>query len=696
LSDREHDVSLIGKPRIVVADDDPAVRRLVKAVLTRVGCSVVTAATGAEALARARELLPQLVILDQSMPDLDGARVAKCLRAFGDTESIPLVLLTAGADEMPDPARDRRLWDARVGKPFTPATLRAAVAGVLHLDATGWEEIDSAAAARAQNAARTLRAGYMDALAATLREIRRVLAEIPGRRSREEALETVRQQFHQIRGSAGTFGLMAVGRLAAGAEVTLKHALRGERGGDVDCVDRIAEAVSAMEANLAAAGSGGVDSAPEQTCAQTPPKRVLVLTDLVVRRDLESLAAQCGYAFEACTTVRAADKLLRERRISLLAIGGRFATNPDWQWLGALRRSGACQAMVLCEGSGAIEHRVAAARAGVDLYLAGSVAPQRMIDAWHSLLETESECAGRVLIVDDDDALLEFERRQLTAVGCDVRCLEDPARVFDGLDIFEPHLLVLDVDMPAASGLDVARAVRAADRWAHIPILIQTAHTDQEYRVRAFANGADDFITKPVIEDELIVRVLGRLERSRIARAVAERDPVTGLLTLRSFLARASVALGDAAGAAASVDVRGLTAFARHRGLEAAQAALAAVAQTLTGSFRANRDLIGRVGASLLAVLAIECRAEEAMARLERGLDLLDHDPRVSPDGDAASSGLGLEIAVVDLRFDDDIAAALCGAAAVRRLRQLDFAHTGRGREERASGSGTRFGEVNE
>ena len=108
---------------IVVADDDPDIVALVRAVLTRAGFDVVGAPDGAEALELVRTRHPQLVVLDVAMPKLDGKEVLRLLRAEPETAELPVVLLSARVQETD--VRDGYAQGASkyVRKPFSPREL---------------------------------------------------------------------------------------------------------------------------------------------------------------------------------------------------------------------------------------------------------------------------------------------------------------------------------------------------------------------------------------------------------------------------------------------------------------------------------------------------------------------------------------------------------------------------------------------
>jgi CheY-like chemotaxis protein/glyoxylase-like metal-dependent hydrolase (beta-lactamase superfamily II) len=88
----------VDKPRILVADDDPAVRRVLETVLSQDGYEVVAVTNGNEALDAARAESFNLVMLDVQMPDLDGYQTCRALRADPRFKNVPIVILTSRTD----------------------------------------------------------------------------------------------------------------------------------------------------------------------------------------------------------------------------------------------------------------------------------------------------------------------------------------------------------------------------------------------------------------------------------------------------------------------------------------------------------------------------------------------------------------------------------------------------------------------
>lgn len=136
---------------------------------------------------------------------------------------------------------------------------------------------------------------------------------------------------------------------------------------------------------------------------------------------------------------------------------------------------------------------------------------------------------ARVLAVDDDPTILTGLQKLLTPWGLQVIVLHDPTQYLEILTATSPDLIILDEEMPILTGTELCRMTRNLPQGQELPILFLTAHKDAETLDRIFSVGADDFVSKPLIGPELVVRVVHRLERSRWLRHHSEIDPLTGV-----------------------------------------------------------------------------------------------------------------------------------------------------------------------
>jgi len=153
---------------------------------------------------------------------------------------------------------------------------------------------------------------------------------------------------------------------------------------------------------------------------------------------------------------------------------------------------------------------------------------------------------GRVFLVDDDAAVLTALSRLLREAGFDVETYQSPSEFLLKDDVETPGCAVLDVALGDRSGLDVQSAL--ARKGDARPIIFITGKGDIATSVQAMKAGAVDFLTKPVLEEDLIAAVRKALERDRLAREEEARLASVGerlaSLTPREHEVLASVVAG--------------------------------------------------------------------------------------------------------------------------------------------------------
>lgn len=119
------------RPKVLVVDDDKHILELVRLSLVHKDIDIVTAHDGVEALEKVREDIPDLIILDLMMPNLDGYEVCEMLRKNPKTQNVPVIMLTAKT-QTNDKIEGLRLGaDDYITKPFNPLELEARVDAVL-------------------------------------------------------------------------------------------------------------------------------------------------------------------------------------------------------------------------------------------------------------------------------------------------------------------------------------------------------------------------------------------------------------------------------------------------------------------------------------------------------------------------------------------------------------------------------------
>ena len=125
---------------------------------------------------------------------------------------------------------------------------------------------------------------------------------------------------------------------------------------------------------------------------------------------------------------------------------------------------------------------------------------------------------AKILIADDDPHIRQLLAFALEKAGFEVAEAEDGEAALEKAESAAPDLLVLDINMPRMSGLDVCRQLRAK---SELPILILSSRDEEIDRVLGIELGADDYVVKPFSPREVVARVTAILRRARPAASAA-------------------------------------------------------------------------------------------------------------------------------------------------------------------------------
>lgn len=124
------------------------------------------------------------------------------------------------------------------------------------------------------------------------------------------------------------------------------------------------------------------------------------------------------------------------------------------------------------------------------------------------------ESGLKVLVCDDDPLLVELMEMRLGAKGYAVVTATDGIEALQIAQVAHPALIVLDAMMPRADGFEVLSRLKADPALSTIPVMMLTARKAEKDIVSALDKGAEDYLIKPFIPDELIARI-GRLLKRR-------------------------------------------------------------------------------------------------------------------------------------------------------------------------------------
>jgi two-component system, OmpR family, KDP operon response regulator KdpE len=122
-----------------------------------------------------------------------------------------------------------------------------------------------------------------------------------------------------------------------------------------------------------------------------------------------------------------------------------------------------------------------------------------------------------ILIVDDEPQIRRVMRTTLTSHGYTVLEAKNGEEAFESIRAQRPDLILLDVNMPGMSGLDICREIR---HTSDVPIIMLTVRNSEQDKVLALDAGADDYVVKPFGAEELMARIRAALRRSTPAESI--------------------------------------------------------------------------------------------------------------------------------------------------------------------------------
>jgi diguanylate cyclase (GGDEF)-like protein len=379
------------------------------------------------------------------------------------------------------------------------------------------------------------RAGTMDCLGVIERAVQALIEGELDERLRVSSLHAA----HTLIGSVGTFGFVRASEAARELELELSNPAPAR-------VPEMCTLISLIHSELQGEMPVHQTSARRAPVHQTPAHRttphiqpiaeqphvLIVDDDHDLCKRIVAEATSRDMRCHSAADPREARALCAERAPAIVLLDLTFP--PDgmadaYALLSELSAATPPIPVIVLTGTGAFTDRVEAARRGSRAFLTKSLLPAEILDAVEQFLARDRLAATRVLVVDDDPAVLDAIGALLRERDLDVSTLADPLRFWETLERVAPELLILDVDMPVINGPELCRTVRNDPRWSALAVIFATAHTDATTVEEVFAAGADDYISKPIVGPELVNRVANRLERIRLYRAQAETDHLTGL-----------------------------------------------------------------------------------------------------------------------------------------------------------------------
>ncbi|MEJ0022550.1 MAG: DNA-binding response regulator [Alphaproteobacteria bacterium] len=143
--------------------------------------------------------------------------------------------------------------------------------------------------------------------------------------------------------------------------------------------------------------------------------------------------------------------------------------------------------------------------------------------------------AALILVIDDDADAREMLRAAIESEGDKVIAAPDAAAGRRLAAASKPDLILMDAIMPGQSGFDACRALKSDPELAHIPVLFMTGLAETEHVVEGFAAGGVDYLTKPVVLQELLARMKAHLSNARAAQSARVALDIAGRSVLTAL-----------------------------------------------------------------------------------------------------------------------------------------------------------------
>jgi diguanylate cyclase (GGDEF)-like protein len=466
---------------------------------------------------------------------------------------------------------------------------------------------------------------FRDAMIAGLDIVDRAIADLQDGQLTEDLRRLAVVEAHKLAGTVGTGGLTEGTRQARELERLL---LRSASLSQTELL-HLGQLARSLRRELARPPASAADASliVDDALSNRTPRLLIVDDDRQLGERLAAEAASRGMSLEIATDFPTARQWVADHRPDVVLLDLLF---PDGMaesltFLEELAHRDQPIPVLVLTGRDTFTDRVDVARLGGSGFLQKPVPPAQVIDAVSNVLQRISAAEVTVLAIDDDPQILATLRALLTTPKVRVTTQTDPLRFWETLDEVSPDLLVLDVDMPHLSGIELCRVVRNDPRWAALPVVFLTAHNDADMIHRMFGAGADDYVTKPIVGPELVTRIRNRLDRTQLHRTMAETDPLTGLPNRRKANVLISQYFRQAARnhehlCLAIVDVDRFKQVNDKYGHLAGDTVLSRLGQVLLQAFR-SEDVVARWGGEEFLVAMYGSTRENGIHRLADVLD---------------------------------------------------------------------------
>ncbi len=276
--------------------------------------------------------------------------------------------------------------------------------------------------------------------------------------------------------------------------------------------------------------------------------------------------------------------------------------------------------------------RMAAVRTGADAFFAFPFDIELLVDKIDKLISLASEPPYHILLIDDDPEQIAYYAFILQQAGMITSVATDPEKVLQILVESKPEIILMDMYMPACSGLELAAIIRQQEAFVNIPIMFLSVESDLDKQFDAYKFGADGFFVKPIKPEYLLAVIRTKAERNRRLKFFMERDSLTGLLNHSSLKENIALEMLRAKRVKSSlcfvmIDIDHFKAVNDTYGHPVGDRVLKSLSRLLRDRLR-RTDIIGRYGGEEFGVLLLNTddkNAKDVMDEVRENFSRVKH-----------------------------------------------------------------------
>lgn len=591
--------------KILLLHEDPEVCESMRKILTENGFKIIQLRKHDQATATLQRENPDILLLggdsasaSELQPLVEKWQQAR-MRGSADA--------TATGSTKPNVVPEQAPVERRSSAPVLPPPAEPPVAAVT---ANKSEEATAEKLREFQNLFLAVKTKYACALPSKVDTLSRDISAAAIQPTEQAPLETVRQTAHKLVGTAGSYGYEVFSSCMRQIEQTALSLLKNPAMAQAEAPwqlmkSELAKGVEEAK-KIAEEASRPSDERSGDKFSATGPvfAQVLVVDEDARFLDMvEELGKQINVAVRKASESWQALNCALMHQLDAAIINVKPETcEQSFKLSMDLRSMPGYETLPLAflSSDATLRPHVEAAHVGASLHLDKSLDVNSLDAAVRHLIAIRQGGRPKVMVVDDDPDFTDKIAFDLRNDNLLVKTVNDPLTLLEALQEFPPDVMLLDVMMPGMDGFQACRMLRGMPRWRDLPIVFITAEVSVEARVKAFTSGGDDYLPKPVVNEELLARVRVRLEKSRLLKERSDKDTITGLLLRRAFVEQINSMLADAERTETTcsiclIDVDHFKKVNDTYGHMAGDRVLAGFGQLLLRRFRVD-DLRGRWG----------------------------------------------------------------------------------------------------